>query len=273
MTDYEGSAHLRASHQRFLHPRGFGVLERLDLLHWYVGRINRLLYEWTDVANFPKDNDPTLAIDPVLGFEHLLTVDRLLRETLLTMSLDEAARAKLMIFGIADLYDTLSERFGNHRSTGRAYDKTEFFKTLFNTEEGPALIAPRLASLPAPFATYLNDVTAQVYRSTEKAVLDSLWLPGKITPNGILVRSEDLTRENPMSTPSFVANVMRAYRNAHHGYFSADPGSHNRPSRFLFPVDGALPIEMSALPSLWWLAYLADPSLVGWNHLKIGAYD
>jgi hypothetical protein len=75
-----------------------------------------------------------------------------------------------------------------------------------------------------------------------------------------------------MPVPQFVAETMRAYRNAHHGYFTAsDPA--NRPSRYLFLVNGNLPVEMSALPPLWWLAYIADPMFVGWNHLPIGAFD
>ncbi|HEV2970535.1 MAG TPA: hypothetical protein VGY55_11245 [Pirellulales bacterium] len=65
---------------------------------------------------------------------------------------------------------------------------------------------------------------------------------------------------------------MRAYRNSHHGYFSADANSNNRPSRYLFLVDGNLPAEIMALPALWWLAYLADPGMIGWKHLPIGAF-
>jgi hypothetical protein len=84
-----------------------------------------------------------------------------------------------------------------------------------------------------------------------------------------MVRDKNLTGEGAIPVPQFVAEVMRAYRNAHHGYFSADPVSQNRPLRFLSLVNGNLPVEMSALPVLWWLAYLADPSLVGWKPLGI----
>jgi hypothetical protein len=161
----------------------------------------------------------------------------------------------------------LSERFGNHKN------KTEFFKTLLHTQEGPALLAPRFAGMPAPFAGYFTDLTAQIYRKIEETVLASVWRPGKVTAAGVMVRDKDLTNETPMPVPQFVAEVMRAYRNAHHGYFSADKVSQNRPLRFLFPVNGNLPVEMSALPVLWWLAYLADPGLVGWKHLPVGAFD
>jgi hypothetical protein len=224
------------------------------------------LYELSDVANFAEGHDPQAVVDPVFAFEHEMTVDRLVRKTLLAMSLDEAPTGNLMVFEIADLYDTLSERFGNHKN------KTEFFKKLFNTEEGPALVTPRFAGMPPPFDSYFTDLTLQVYRKIEETVLASVWRQGKLTPAGVLVRDRDLALESPVPNPRFVAEVMRAYRNAHHGYFSADPGSQNRPSRFLYLVTGNLPVEMSALPVLWWLAYLADPRFVGWRHLPLSAF-
>jgi hypothetical protein len=204
-----------------------------------------LLFELTDAANFTEGHDPKAVLDPVFGFEHQLTVDRLLRKTLMAMSLDEAPTANLSVFEIADLYDTLSERFGNHKN------KTAFFKKLFNPQEGPALIAPRFASLPGPFTRYFAQLTNEVYATIEKTVLASVWRAGKVTPGRVLVRDKTLATETTMPAPQFVAEVMRAYRNAHHGYFSADPGSQNRPSRFLFMVNGNLPVEMSALPVLW----------------------
>jgi hypothetical protein len=266
--DYPGPLYKRASHQRFEHQRPFTLAERLDLLRWFLGRVNRLLYELTDVANFTQDHDPEAPVDPVFGFEHLLTEDRLLRKTMLAMSLEEALTAKLMAFEIADLYDTLSERLQGR--TG----KTVFFKRLFHTQDGPALLSPLLGRLPSPFGDYLRDLTAELYAKVEQALLDSVWVRSKVTANReVVVRNEDLTAEAPTPLPQFVAELMRAYRNAHHGYFSTDPGSRNRPSRYLFLVDGNLPAEMSVLPVLWWLAYLADPGMVGWRHLDIGAYD
>ncbi len=273
ITDFHGSAHQRASHQRYQHTHSFTIGERVEFLRWYIRQLNRLLYELVDVANFTKDHEPQAVVDPVFGFEHLLTIDRLLRKTILAMSLDEAPAGNLMVFEIADLYDTLSERFENRKTNGNLFQKMEFFKTFFDTQEGPAMIAPRFAHLPTPFDKYLSDLTMQVYGKIEETVLRSVWLSSKVTPQGVLVRNEDLSQENPMAVPKFVGEVMRAYRNAHHGYFSADPASKNRPSRFLFLVDGNLPVEMSALPILWWLAYLAEPRLIGWNHLEINAYD
>jgi hypothetical protein len=267
VNNFEGAAHQREAHQRFQHAQGFTAEERSRLLGWYIERINRLLYELTDVANFTEDYDPKAAVDPVFGFEHLLTVDRLLRKTLLAMSLDEAPAANLMVFEIADLYDTHSERFGNHKG------KTEFFKKLFHPADGPALITPTFGGLPPPFADYFASVTTHVYRKLEETILASIWRRDKVTAKGVLVRDKELLTESPMPIPQFVSEVMRAYRNAHHGYFSADPSSQNRPSRFLFLVNGNLPVEISALPVLWWIAYLARPEIVGWKQLGIGQYD
>jgi hypothetical protein len=270
--DFGGPAHRRESHHRYCHEQGFTAEERLDLLNWYVGRWNRLLYELTDAANFTEGHDPEAAIDPVFGYEHQLTVDRLFRKTVLAMSLDEAPTANLSAFEIADLYDTLSMRFGNKKNATDLYRNTEFFKALFHPVQGPQILGPGLAGLPGPFARYFTEVADKVYQQLGQTVMNSVWNRGKVRPDGILVRDRELSREDVMPGPDFVAEVMRCYRNAHHGYFSADPSSQNRPSRFLYLVDGNLPVEMSALPVLWWLAYLADPGMVGWRQLPVGAF-
>jgi hypothetical protein len=111
---------------------------------------------------------------------------------------------------LALAYDTLSERLGNHG------DKTGFFKRLFHTRDGPALIAPRSAGMPPPFYAYFADPTRAVYARMEEAVLASVWRRSKVTAAGVLVRGKDLAAEAPMPAPQFVAEVMRAYRNAHH---------------------------------------------------------
>jgi len=260
-------AHQRGSHQRYQHPKGFDVSERLSFLSWYIERLNRLFYELTDVCNFTIDHDPEAPVDPVFACEHLLTLDRLMRKTLLAMSLDDAPTANLMVFEIADLYDSLSERFGNHVGF------TEFFKTLFHPVDGLGLLAPQYATIPSPVGPYLANLAAEVYRRIEEVVGASVWVQSRRSPEGVKVRTKDLSADELKSWPDFVAEVMRAYRNAHHGYFTAGDSRSNRPSRFLFLVDGNLPVEISALPALWWLAYLADPQvMVGWKPLEVGSY-
>jgi len=193
-------------------------------------------------------------------------VDRLFRKTLLAMSLDVAPTANLMAFEIADLYDTLSVRLQN------TANDTGFFKSLFDTAAIPTRIGAHLAGMPAPFAAYFSEIATRVYRKIQETVLGSVWRAGKVTPAGVLVRNKTLTAEAPMPVPQFVGETMRAYRNAHHGYFTAGD-SGNRPSRYLFMVDGNLPVEMSALPALWWLSYIANPKFAGWNHLPLAAFD
>jgi hypothetical protein len=75
-------------------------------LGWFIDQVNRLLFELTDVANFTVGRDPENPVDPVFGFEHHLTVDRLLKKTMTSMALDEAPVGNLMAFEVADLYDT-----------------------------------------------------------------------------------------------------------------------------------------------------------------------
>ena len=154
--DHTGPTAQRAGHHRFLHTTRFSADDRVELLRWYIGRLNRVLFELTDVCNFTEGLDREAAIDPVFGYEHQITIDRLFRKTLLAMSLDVAPMANLMGFEIADLYDTLSLRFKN------TSQDTEFFKELFHTKNAPARIGKLLASMPTPFASYFADVSARV---------------------------------------------------------------------------------------------------------------
>ena len=265
--DFQGPEWQHAAHQRLQYNCGYTVAERLLLLKWYINRLNRLLYELTDVANFTEKRNPNGCIDPVFAFEHHLTVDRLVRKTLLAMSLEEVGTAKHLVFETADLYDGLSKLFGNHS------EDTGFFKQLFHTETGPTILRNRLGQLPAPFGPELSELAGHLYHRIENTVINSIWRKSKVTQQGVMVRKKrDLSQEELVPRPAFVAGLMRAYRNAHHGYFSEGDRSNKRPSRYLFLADGDLPAEITALPALWWLAYLADPGMVGWKHLPVDTY-
>jgi hypothetical protein len=260
----EGPLWRKAGHQRFETVTSYSLDDRVRLLRWYIERCNRLMYELADVANFTET--PDTPVDPIFAFEHYLTVDRLMRKTLLSISLEEHGSATFLAFEVAELYDTLSLRFKNHKQS------TDFFKRLFDTSQGPAMLGHRLALLPEPYQDDLPLLVEALYKTIEEKIIGSIWVKEKIRPDGIVVRDEDLGSETPMPRPEFVGNLMRVFRNAHHGYFTAgDRG--RRSSRYLYMVDGNLPVEVAALPALWWLAYLADPTLVGWNHLPVNAYQ
>jgi len=64
-TEPKGPTAHRAGHQRFCHDTGFGAEDRLCLLRWYLGCLNRLFFELTDAANFTANLDREGVIDPV----------------------------------------------------------------------------------------------------------------------------------------------------------------------------------------------------------------
>jgi hypothetical protein len=160
----------------------------------------------------------------------------------------------------------MSQRFGN---TGA---QTDFFKRLFHPTNAPVLLRDRLGRLPAPFGDKMRELAEELYRKIQQTIVGSVWLRSKVTDQGVTVKTRNLAQENVLPHADFTSEMMRAYRNAHHGYFSTgDPG--NRPSRYLYLADGNLPAEITLLPVLWFLAYLADPTLVGWHQLPVSAYD
>jgi hypothetical protein len=252
----------RAAHQRFQFGTGYPVDERLSLFQWIVGKVNHLLYDLSDPANFTEQRDPEANIDPIFGYEHAISIDRLIRKTILSMSLDEPGTARMLILEIAEMYDQLSERFGGPSGS-------QYFKNLFHKEHALALLRPRLALLPTPFSSELITLAERVYAEIETFIIGTIWIKSKVTATGVTIRNSRDTADQVLSYSDFVAALIRAYRNAHHGYFtSGDPGS-RRPSRFLYLVDGDLPLEMTLLPILWLLAFLADPNLVGWERLPV----
>ncbi len=253
----------RAANQPPPHTLQLTPEQQVEFLRWYLDTINRYLFELTDVANFTEESVPDKAIDPIGAFEHYLTINRLLRRTLGAMSSGNASSAKGIVFEVADLLDTISTRFA---STGA----TVMFKRLFNTTEAPNLLCSQLKNAPEPVGSYLSDFTRNLYGGLESAVLKSVWLKSKVQGTNVLVRNRQLTGELPEAISDFVGNLMRAYRNGHHGYFSSE--DEPRPSRYLFLVDGTIPDALASLPSIWFLAYLIDPGIVGWRRLELGTY-
>ena len=155
---------------------------------------------------------------------------------------------------------------------GNTSSDSDFFKTLFHTKNAPALIRKSLKSMPHSFAEYFAGVADEVYAALESTVVSSVWRRSRVVPEGVLVQSKDLSVERVEPFPEFVSSVMRSFRNAHHGYFTASDKS-RRPSRYLFMVTGNLPVELSALPVLWWLSFLSDPSFLGWKHLPLAEFN
>jgi len=246
------------THRRYRYPRAWSAQDIAEFLTWFVDRASTLLFELQDPCNFADGHG---VLDPVLAFEHQLTVARLVKRVAAVASVREGANAKPLAFEVADLLDTLAHLFGGKGST-------VLFKELFNPSTGRNLIYSGLSSIPGDIGGKLVSASSELYDDLRNVVLDSVWVPGKRQAGTVLVKNRKLTAEIAEDEDLFVANVVRALRNGHHGYFTAgDP--QNRPSRYLFMVNGNTPDSLSALPALWLLAYLADPSFAGWQPLGI----
>ena len=260
-----GAEGVAVAHRRLVHQHRFSAADAQGLLTWWVGRLNALLVELLDPANFTEDHDPEKPIDGVSALENHLTVSRLLKRMAACMSVAEGSHAKGILFEIADLADGLMAR-----NTGLG--DTEHFRRLFHPTNGLALVQASIAPLPEPFRGYFQNVASQIYGDLRTSILGSIWVPGKRAGGAVLVKNRQLTAEIPMPEDDFVAAVMRAYRNGHHGYFTAADGS-RRPSRFLYMLDGNTPDAVSDLSTLWLLAFFADPSaMTGARSLGVAMY-
>lgn len=259
-----GPEALKAAHQPPPHDFRASIDEQVQFLRWYIDVLNKYFFDLTDIANFTDQNDPTRPIQPIAAFEHYLTIERLVRRVIGAMAAPDLGTGKNTTFEIADLFDTLSMRFGS-------IPATQMFKRLFNPVEAPNLLCDQFALIPDPIGSYLCSFARERYATLQSGIYNSVWLKAKAHNNHVLVRNNSLNAEVPEPIADFVGNLMRAYRNCHHGYFSS-PGE-TRPSRYLFLVDGTLPDAIVNLPSLWLLAYLIDPGLVGWKRLGVNQYE
>lgn len=265
IVDPAGDEAVAVAHRRRVHRQRFAVADVETFLRWWISRLDSFLVELLDPANFTEKHDPEGTIDGVSAFENHITMSRLLKRMAACMSVAEGSHAKTVTFEIADLLDGLMVR---NQNTG----DTEHFKHLFHPTSGLALVRAGLAGVPAPFGPYLDGLACQVYAELRASVLDSIWVPGKRGGGVVLVKSKQLTAEVPIAEDDFVAAAMRAYRNGHHGYFTAEDGS-RRPSRFLYMLDGNTPDSLGELAVLWLLSLLADPSgMAGARSLGFGGF-
>jgi len=249
---------LGLAHRRMLTERPLPMDFSLRLVDWAVSRISDLVREAADAANFEAEG----FIDFTFAFELSLSLIRVLKRAALALTTEEPPTGKFLAFEVADLLDALAKVFDRRQ-------ETETFKLLFNANDGRAMMRACLASAPEDIRLYLEDMAARLYEDLRETAAASVWLAGMSTPRGILVRNRDLSREALEDPASFAANLMRALRNTHHGYFTRLDRNSRRPARYLVLSTGNTPDSLSQFPFLWTVALLADPGqIIGWRTLE-----
>lgn len=247
----------KAIYQKFINKANFKMEENLLFFEYYLKIINEFMYQLTDIANFTNDSN---RIDHVFCFEIYLTISRLIKRTMSIFCTKNASLIKYSVFEVADIYDSLNSLFNKA-------GETIFFKKLFNPEKALKILEPCLKKLPEPFCSYTITTLKNIYAELKGTIEDSIWLEDIKDGDKVKVMNKNLDNEQEETLDDFVANLMRAYRNAHHGYFTALDNK-NRPSRYLSIVKGDLPDSISFLPILWLLAFLNEPQIIGWKPIK-----
>lgn len=249
--------------KRLIHHRKFAVTDTAIFVDWLIENHNRFAFHQFDMAEFQKEG----YVNAVLGLEHWLTVDRIVRKAISCISSEEVAVRKSAAFEIADLIEALKDSWRGRRGS-------EWFKKLFHPIEGQRIVETCLASLPEPYRSYLDEISSKVYLELQTVVKDSVWIASKVETDGVMVKDRTLQSENKESWPDFVSNVMRVFRNTHHGYLTTADEKSKRPSRYLAMVNGNTPDSLSYLGVLWALCLLANPKeMIGWEWIPTGFYD
>lgn len=235
-----------------------------SLLDFAVERFNDAFWHFTD----PCEHCPSgkSSLDPLAPFEFGLTVDRLLRKGLLcTFGTDEIDR-KDDSFECADLVAELVEqRNGNNAGS-------VIFKNLFTRSFGTALASDCLKDAPPDVRSLLLDRVNAAYDALVQGIEESITIKSKLSVNGVAVRNKNRTQEVIEPLEQFAANILRAMRNAHHGYLTSND-ERARPARYLSLVDGSIPNAVTFLGSFWALcALIAPQTLFKRDWMAIGRY-
>lgn len=250
-------------HRRYLCKATFNTGDVLTFLQWLIDRYNSLTFHLTDPCEFESNG----YIDFVWAFEQNLTFDRVLRIALSCICSEEAANRKSMVFELADLIEELRRLWSTKSNSG------DWFKELFHPQNGLLLVKSCFEHTPQPFKEQLLKIAEECYSELLEVTKSSVWVRTKVSASGVMVKDRNLRNEREETWPDFTANLMRAYRNTHHGYLtSSDP--FNRPSRYLALVNGNVPDSVSMLGPLWAIALIADPEkMIGWQPLPVSFYD
>ncbi|NUQ79190.1 MAG: hypothetical protein HUU21_37225 [Polyangiaceae bacterium] len=253
----------RATHHRFLFTQAPALQHRLELEDWWIERANVVEYELLD---------PTNAVDRATGcidfrdaFEHALTTDRIRRSTLASNTFPYPSATKSNVFAIADLYETLCRVHAPQRAAAMPAPPANFtqnyFKQLFHRTYARALTDYCLQGMPAGPRAEITRARDAAYDELSNSVLGAVFTPGARQVGGG-VSVVGLGGAAPTVEPDdvFVANVMRALRNTHHGYMTSQDRRLEAPSRYLAITNGNVTDDISFLPAVWWLSFIGDPS-------------
>lgn len=253
----------RATHHRHMFAQPPGLVDRIDLETWWIQQANRFEYEILDPANSFDAVSGT--VDFRDAFESVLTIDRIRRSTLTSNTFPYPSATKGNVFAIADMYETL----GNFRQPQRPQNlpalpaqdfANRYFKHLFHPTYVQALTDHCWQTMPLGPRNVLAAARDAAYAALRASVRGSVFMPGAAQANGVFIRGINNVPATVEPDDVFVANVIRALRNTHHGYLSSEDRFENV-SRYLAIIDGDVSDDISFLPAVWWMACLGDPAV------------
>lgn len=250
-------------HQRLINDSHLDVAEHCEFLQWVVERYNALSFHASD----PTEHlDDAQCVDFVFCHEHMLTLDRIMRKGVLSVCAEEASLRREAAFEVADLLEAVYCHWAHAQPGPR-------FRELLGPTSGELLLSSSFTTAPESARNMLGTAVQGLFEELRRTIEASVWVTPKKTAAGVMVKNRNLTRENEQAWEEFVPSVLRALRNAHHGYMTA-ADRQARPSRYLALVDGTLPASIGHLGCMWALATIVAPNtMLDWNWKEVGAWD
>ncbi len=264
--DTTSDKHARLVHRRLLASSMPSIDQRNMFFRWLVSRLDQWTLSIYDCTNYVEKLKDTTVIEPVSGFEFVMTINRIVGRLGALMQLKDIGVAKPIVFEIADLMATLRVRL----RSGSGQSEVDEFKDFFNAGKTQQLLCDILKTIPG-VGDNLADQAECAYRELVEVIKQSILFKDRLTATGVMVPGKTAGTEREEPFEQFAANVIRVLRNGHHGYFTEGDDS-RRVSRYLWMVSGNVPDSIRALPMLWFLAYITEPSFLGWNAPGYGVF-
>lgn len=234
----------------------------IGLISYLVDRLNAYYANRLEICNFTQNQERITFID---GFEKMLTIERIVRESKIIACTTDSAVARIMTFSILDKFQELA-KIPNVQK-GKTFHYFCSRKCLHD------ILLPAFSQLPEPWDSHFSQRATKVYDELYSSLKNGgVWTSHLVGNSDVQAYREwDVNAQqfvpdiSPKPIDEFIGDYVRVIRNTHHGYIS-DNDKRRRFATIGSLSTGFIPDSFTELPLLLLLAEVISPSSLSGYH-------